>query len=203
METQDFVFDGEMRTFFHLNRFTSSDSDRPYDYFTCENFDRHSRAMNPTTEDLKVIHNLSRLDQLAIKSADPERYDELLWDVQQGIMKRLDIWLAQNGFEGNRSLIVSFSEAYLSFVYGVGREAPITLKNVSSELLSEFMVRFLTRNTSMSAGEVAACPSAMRLMYLFLLEKGYLTDSVRIIIESISNLEPCFLYLLGDRYGEP
>lgn len=203
MKREELLFGSEMPTFLDLRRPTSWDSDHPRDHFACKNFNLRPRRMNLTPEDLKVVHNLNRLDQLVIKFADPDRHDELLWDVQQGVMERFNIWLTQKGFDQNRSTILTFSEIFLTFIYGVNREEPITLKSASGQSLTEFMVNYLFRNTSMKVGEYALCPSAIRLLYLFLQRKGYLIDLAGNMITLVEKIEPLFLYLLRERYDEP
>lgn len=198
MKTENFAAGRDTGNFYDSRTFASNNCRHRDGYSQHKLINRQGRVIPSNADDLKIIHNLNRLDQLTMKFGDPERHEELLWDVQQGIMKRLDIWLALKGMNRNRWTIVTFSEVYLTFIYGIKHERPATLKNPSGQNLCAFMLDYLFRNDSVKAGERALCPSAIRLLYLFLDEKGYLSDSVRNMVELIDNIEPCFFHLLRE-----
>ncbi len=198
LKTVNFVVDREIATFYDPGTFAPCDSDHPGDNSRHKLIKQQRRAIPSNTDDLKIVHNLNRLDQLTMKFGDPDRHDELLWDVQQGIMKRLDIWLALRGINSSRCSIVRFSEIYLTFIYGIKHERPVTLKNALGPTLYAFMFHHLFRDDYVNDSERTLCPSAIRMLYLFLHEKCYMSDSDQNMLALIDKIEPCFLHLLRE-----
>ena len=72
--------------------------------------------VHQTADDLKVIHNLNRLDQHIVRSADYDEYVELLWDVQHGFLERFHLWLTNNGIEEHQDQFAKFGEVFLTFI---------------------------------------------------------------------------------------
>lgn len=198
METEYSPAVSEMRLLFDLQALALPDIDVVDNNSRLKKNNHRSKTIAASTEDLKVVHNLNRLDKLVMKFGDPEKYDELLWDVQQGIIKRLDIWLSMKGVSQECSAMAACSDVYLTFIYGVKHDKPLTLKRALGQTLVAFMFHYLLRNRSTKPYECALYPSAIRWLYLFLQEKGYLIPSAEIIVALIDKIEPCFLYLLRE-----
>ena len=124
-------------------------------------------TLRPTVDDLKVIHNLNRLDHYIIRSADYDKYVELLWDVQHGCLERFHLWLNNKGLKEYHDRFVNFADTYFTFVYSCGHEDPVTLKSISRQYLVEFMALYLLKNASMELWEYILCPVSLRLFYNF------------------------------------
>ena len=119
--------------------------------FDYERLNLNPETIIPTADDLKLIHNLNRLDKYIARSADYNEYEELLWDVQIGFSERFHLWLTNNGIE--------------------------------------------------EALEYTLVPTAMRLLYIFLYEKGYLLEPPDRMIDFIDKLEPEFIENLKERFS--
>jgi hypothetical protein len=158
------------------------------------------KTIHPTTDDLKVIHNLNRLDQYIIRSADYDRYVELLWDVQHGCLERFHLWLTNKGLKEYQDRFVNFADTYFTFVYSCGHEDPVTLKSITRKYLIEFMALYLLKNASMELWEYILCPVSLRLFYKFLSEKRYLTKTPDRVIGQIDEFEPEFIEILGEDF---
>jgi hypothetical protein len=168
-----------------------------------ENVNLSSQTGHPSAADLKVIHNLNRLDKYIIRSADYDEYVELLWDFQHGCLERFHVWLAINGLEGQQDKFIMFTESYLSFIYGHEHEEPVTLKSVSDKYFLEFFMGHLLRETSVKLLEYILSPTAVRLFYKFLHDKGYqLKDPYR-MIRFINKLEPYFVNIIRGELSPP
>ncbi len=85
--------------------------------------------VHPTVDDLKVIHNLNRLDKYIAKSADYDEYVELLWDVQHGFLERFHLWLTNNGIEEYQDKLANFAEVFLTFIYDCEHIETVTLNS--------------------------------------------------------------------------
>ncbi|MGC8602059.1 MAG: hypothetical protein ACP5VS_00045 [Desulfomonilaceae bacterium] len=159
------------------------------------------KTIHPTADDLKVIHNLNRLDQYIMRCADYEKYEELLWDVQHGCLERFCLWLTDKGIEEHQDIFAYLTDTYITFIYGYPHEEPVTLKSGPGKYFVEFMVAFLLLKTSMEPWEYTLCPAAMRLFYKFLHEKGYLVECPDRMIVLIDRLEPHFIEILMERFS--
>ena len=158
------------------------------------------KTMHPTTDDLKIVHNLNRLDQYIIRSADYDKYVELLWDVQHGCLERFHLWLTNKGLKDYQDRFVNFADTYLTFVYSCRHEDPVTLKSITRKYLIEFMALYLLKNASMELWEYVLCPVSLRLFYKFLIEKRYLTKTPDRVIGQINEFEPEFIEILGEDF---
>ena len=161
-------------------------------------FDHGSVNLNPetiipTADDLKLIHNLNRLDKYIARSADYNEYEELLFEVQRECFKRFDIWLSQKGIIEHHEEFTFFTDTYLTFIYACDHKEPITIKNVYEEYIVEFMMDFVLNRTTMEPLEYTLVPAAMMLFHIYLYEKGYLDEPPDGIVDFMDELEsdPC------------
>jgi len=161
----------------------------------------NSETIHPTEDDLKVIHNLNRLDQHIVRSADYDEYVELLWDVEHGCLERFHLWLTNNGVEEHQDKFAIFTEAYLTFIYDCEHIETVTLNSGPGRYFEEFMTDYLFRETSIKPWEYTLCPTAIRLFYKFLYEKGYLVEPPDRMIDFIDKLESEFIENLKERYS--
>ena len=158
-------------------------------------------TIHPTADDLKVIHNLNRLDQHIVKCADYDEYVELLWDVQHVFSERFHLWLTNKGIEEHQDKFANFAQVFLTFIYDYEHMEPLTLKSCPGRYFEEFMMDYCFRKTSIEALEYTLVPTAMRLLYIFLYEKGYLLDPPDRMIDFIDKLEPEFIENLKERFS--
>ena len=158
-------------------------------------------TIHPTADDLKVIHNLNRLDQCIMRSADYDEYVELLWDVQNGCLERFQLWLTNEGIEEHQDKFANFAEVYLTFIYDYEHIETVTLNSGPGKYFEEFMVDYLFKKTSMEPEEYALCPASIKLFYEFLYEKGYLLEPPEKMIEFINKFEPEFIEILRGRFS--
>ncbi len=159
------------------------------------------KTVIPTLDDLKVIHNLNRLDHYIIRSADYDKYVELLWDVQHGCLERFHLWLTNKGLKEYQDRFVNLAEVFLSFIYDYEHKEPVTLKSSAGRYFEEFMMDYLFRETSMKPWEYTLCTSSIKLFYKFLYEKGYLLKPPDPLIVLIDRLEPYYLDILRQRFS--
>jgi hypothetical protein len=158
-------------------------------------------TIHPTADDLKLIHNLNRLDKYIARSADYNEYEELLWDVQIGFSERFHLWLTNNGREEHQDKFANFTQSFFSFIYDYEHMEPLTLKSCPGRYFEEFMMDYCFRKTSIEALEYTLVPTAMRLLYIFLYEKGYLLEPPDRMIDFIDKLEPEFIENLKERFS--
>ncbi len=157
-------------------------------------------TIRPTVDDLKVIHNLNRLDRYIIRSADYDEYAELLWDVEHGCLEKFNLWLNNKGIGKHQDKFAIFAEVFLSFIYDYEHIETVTLNSAQGRYF-EFMADYLFRKTSIEPSAYTLAPTAIRLFYTFLYEKGYLVEPPDRIIESIDRLEPYYLDILRERFS--
>ena len=160
-----------------------------------------NETIRPTVGDLKVIHNLNRLDRHIKRSADYDEYVELLWDVEHGCLERFHLWLNAKGITDHHHKFAIFAQLFLSFIYDYEHTETVSLNSAQGRYF-EFMVDYLFRKTSIEPLAYTLAPRAIRLFYKFLYEKGYLNAHSDRMIESIDRLEPYYLHLLRERFSQ-
>ncbi len=89
---------------------------------------------------------------------------------------------------------------YVDFIYGYEHQPPLTLKAEPGKYLVEFIIDFLLRKTSMEPREYTLAPAALRLLYTFLYEKGYLHEPPTLMIGLIDIMDGHFIEHLKEQF---
>ena len=182
-----FVFISKERTYL-INRF---------DY---ESLELTDDPIPPDNLDLELVQRLERLDRYTLGSANYDEYEGLLLKVQGECSQRFGIWLHKKGIKKQEGFSF-FIDVYVSFIYANRHKEPITLQSRPGDYIIEFMVFHLLSKTSIEPWEYTLCPSAIRLFYKFLHEKGYLTHPPNPTIDYVDRMETYFLDILGERFS--
>ena len=169
--------------------------------FDYERLNLNSEVLPANALDIKLVRNLKKLDQYIKRSADYDKYEKLLLNVQDGVFDRFNIWLGAKGASEHQQQFSFIAEVYLSFIYGYLHEHPLTLKDGPGKYLVEFVADFLLRKTSMEPWEYTLTPAALRLFYSFLYEKEYLDEPQDVMMEFIDILESHFIDFLKEQFS--
>ena len=168
--------------------------------FDYESLELNDDSIPPDELDLEFVENLQKLDQHILVPANYHKYKELLLKVQEQCSQRFGIWLSNKGIK-KQERFSFFADVFVSFIYAYRHRAPITLQSRPDDYLIEFMAAHVFRRTSIEPREYALCPSAIRFLYKFLHEKGYLVHPPEPIISYIDRLEPFFLDILREKFS--
>ncbi|MGC8658126.1 MAG: hypothetical protein ACP5U1_03545 [Desulfomonilaceae bacterium] len=168
--------------------------------FDYESLKLNDRPIGPDKPDLDLVGRIQMLDQYIMGSSNHDEYRKLLVQVQDECSERFSVWLIRKGAK-NHDGFSFFTDVYVSYIYGCRHKKPITFQSGPADYLIEFMVDHLFRKTSIEPWEYSLCPSAIRLFYRFLNEKGYLTHPPEPMIDYIDRLEPFFLDVLRERFS--
>ncbi len=201
VERKNFLFPCEIQPLDESIMFMCKELSYLVNTFDYERLKGSPETIHPTPDDLKVIHNLNRLDKYIARSADYNEYEELLFEVQRECFMRFDIWLSQKGIIEHHEEFTFFTDTYLTFIYGCDHKEPITIKNVYEEYIVEFMMDFVLNRTTMEPLEYTLVPAAMILFHIYLYEKGYLDEPPDGIVDFMDELESEFIEKLKKRFS--
>lgn len=150
--------------------------------------------------DSKAVKNLQKLDQSIECSEDYDKLEKLFLDVELGLLKRFSRWLVQKEVGEYTDQYCFTVGTYVDFIYGYEHQPLLTLRAEPGKYLVEFMIDFLLRKTSMEPWEYTLAPTALRLLYTFLYEKGYLDEPPTLMIGFIDIIDGHFIEYLKEQF---
>lgn len=151
--------------------------------------------------DARLLKDIEKLDQAIEGAEDYEKLGKLFHDVEIGLLKRFSRWLVQKEVVEYADQFCSIVGAYFNFIYGYEHQSPLSLGDQRGKYVVDFMTDFLLRKTSMEPWEYTLAPSALRLLYTFLYEKGYLEEPPNSMIEFIDIIEPHLIERLKEQFS--
>ena len=169
--------------------------------FDYERLKLNPEVLPPNTLDIKLVRYLNKLDQYIKRSANYDKYNKLLLNVQDGVFYRFNEWLSAKGLSEHQQQFSFITEGYLIFIYGYQHEHPLTLKDRPGKYLAKFVVDYLLGKTSMEPWEYTLAPATLRLIYRFLYEKEYLDEPPDMMMEFIDILEPPYIDVLKEQFS--
>lgn len=153
-------------------------------------------AVPDTEKDRKLHDDLLRMDRYLEEEADYDDWESHFLSVRELCQECFEEWLGARGCPENyTSVFPVCADMLLAFLYqydGCG------LRNVSKNALDEFFMDFVMRKTLVKPPEYTYWPPALRLLFAYLAEKGYLENAAP-MIKSISEIEPKFVDMVKDR----
>lgn len=120
--------------------------------------------------------------------------------MEEKCKERYEKWLM---FKGVKEYSVGFPfhiQTYLNFVYLYMHEDNICLKTVLPIYIEEFFIDHLLRKVMVEPQEYIEWSPAIKLLYNFLYEIGYIKSPEK-IIKLLEGIEPYFIKILRDRYS--
>ena len=150
----------------------------------------------PDRDDQKLLNALRRMDEYIEEGAEYDEWEDHFFSMQEICCDRYYRWLKAKGIPNEYSNHFPFCvETYLNFIYEYDEGE---LQDVSPYAIEEFFMDHLMRKVMAKPPEYTHWPPALRLLYTFLAEKGYLDDPEP-IIELFDDIEPDFIELVKKR----
>ena len=144
-------------------------------------------------EDLAMLDALRRLDTSLGQGDAYDDWESLYFEVEKACYEQYFRWLTVKGVPEKQCREFPFCiETFLNFVY---RYSGSSVLQISDFDLEEFLLDHLPRKVVIQPNDYVFWPPAMRLLYRFLLEKGYGQGAER-IMSTISSIEPDFIAML-------
>ena len=159
-----------------------------------------SSPIPPDREDRDMVESVQRMDQYIAGGADYEKWEDHFFLMEERCGNRFELWLKEKGHEEYCESFPFYTETYLNFVYRYNHDDLMTLKSITPEYLEEFFANHVLRKVIIEPHEYTFFPPAMKLLYKFLTEKGYMDDHTA-ITEIIDQIEPSFVRILRKRFG--
>lgn len=168
--------------------------------FNYSKIDFSSSPIPPDREDRDMVESIQRMDQCIAGGADYNKWEGHYFQMEEKCALRFELWLKEKGHEEYCENFPFYTETYLNFVYRYNQDDLTTLKSIVPEYLEEFFADYLLRKVIIEPYEYTLFPPAMKLLYKFLSEKGYMDDHTA-ITEIIDQIEPSFVRILRKRFG--
>ena len=146
-----------------------------------------------TQDDRKLIDALLRMDQFLDEEAEYDAWESHFFSMADLFRESFEAWLGAKGCPETYGDLFPFcADLFLTFLYqyeGIG------LRSVSKNVLDGFFMSFVMRKAIVKPPEYVYWPSALRLCFAYLAEKGYLKNVDR-TLKSINVIEPKFIALV-------
>jgi len=168
--------------------------------FNYNKIDFSSSPIPPDREDKEMVESIQRMDQYIAGGADYDKWEDHYFQMEEICRNRFELWLKEKGHEEYCENFPFYTETYLNFVYRYNHDDLTTLKSIIPEYLEEFFADHVLRKVIMEPYEYTFFPPAMKLLYTFLSEKGYMDDCTA-LTGIIDEMEPHFINILRKRFG--
>jgi len=170
---------------------------RPFDY---KKLVLSKELIPPDKKDGDVIDKIRRLDTYISDGADYGKYENLFLSLKDECEDQFEKWLIAKGLRDDARDFSFCLSTYLDFIYGYLHDDVVILKLVPDIYFIEFFEDFLLRKMMVEPNEYVYWPPALKLLYQFLHEKGYL-DNHEEIMEKIDKIEPYFMEVLKKQFS--
>lgn len=168
--------------------------------FNYNKIDFSSSPIPPDREDRDMVESVQRMDQYIAGGSDYDTWEDHYFEMEEKCGNRFELWLKEKGHEEYCENFPFYTETYLNFVYRYNHDDLTTLKSITPEYLEEFFADYVLRKVIIEPYEYTLFPPAMKLLYKFLSEKGYMDDHTA-ITEIIDQIGPSFIRILRKRFG--
>lgn len=169
--------------------------------FDYEELSLSENPIPPDSKDKEVVDMIKKMDTYILNETEYDEWEDHFLEMSDKCEERYTNWLEEKGVS-SRYIINQFGfglDPYLDFIYRYMHDSVITLKDVHSHILEEFLFDYLLRKVMAKPEEYPLCPPTLKGFYQFLEEKNYLKDAES-FIKLIDEIEPYFIDTLKDRY---
>jgi hypothetical protein len=150
----------------------------------------------PDRDDAMWLDALRQLEARIDEGEDYGDWEADFFAMQERCCQRYHHWLLAKGVSETVSQQFAFClEPYLTFIYQYDAGK---VQDVVPDAIEEFFMDWLMRKVMVKPPEYTQWPSALRLFYRFLSEKGYLDDPEP-IIAGLQAIEPAFIAMVKQR----
>jgi len=154
----------------------------------------------PDAADRKLIENIKKLDRLMEEEADYDAFEKLLTETKDDAEECYKKWLSDKGVPQEFLGLSGCLHIYFDFVYGYMHDHVVTMKTITLNYLTEFFEDFLIRKVYGDPQEYVEWPPAIKLFYLFLKDKEYMTN-IDSITSMINTLELSLMNVLKKQFA--
>jgi hypothetical protein len=178
---------------------------RKEEHYLVSEFDYDSltvseEAYEPDDEDKELVELLHRMDDYIEVSTEYGEWENHYFKMEKKCLERFEQWLELKGVQEYSGEFPYNAGTYLDFIYRYMHEDEVTLKTVTAIYVEEFFVDHLLRKVMAEPHEYLTWPPALKLLYRFLKEIGYLERPER-IIKLLDEIEPTFVQIVKERYS--
>lgn len=153
----------------------------------------------PDDDDEKLVQFINQIDKCIADGVDYDEWEDHYFLMEKKCRERFEKWLMIKGVKEYSEDFSFHLEVYLNFIYRYA-SGIVNLKTVSPFTIEEFFVDYVFRKVIMEPYNYIKWPPALKLLYHFLYEIGYL-ESPRKITKWLDEIEPHFIEILRNRYS--
>ncbi|MEW6750872.1 MAG: hypothetical protein AB1505_07825 [Candidatus Latescibacterota bacterium] len=154
----------------------------------------------PEAEDLDLVAALRHLDRQVEEGSEYGEWEEEYLGAQDTCAERFGAWLDRKQASERAGGLSECADIFIGFVYGYRHGERLTLARVGAAAVAEFFSDHLLRKVTAEPQEYVEWMPALKLLYTFLQEIGYV-ESAAPAIRALDEFEPQFMALLRRRYG--
>ncbi len=191
-----YLFPDEIQPEGTLTMFMRKDTEYTIVTFDERQLHLSDAAIPDTDDDRKLRDALQQMDQYLSERADYDVWESHFLSMQDQCRQCYGQWLDARGVPEAYSTAFAFcTDLFLTFLYQYDGSG---LRNVSKSAWDEFFMDFVMRKAIVKPPEYTYWPPALRLLYVFLVEKGYLKNASP-MRKQIDAIEPKFIALVKAR----
>ena len=153
----------------------------------------------PDGKDEKLVHSINQMDQYIAEKVDYLKWEDHYFSMEELCKERFERWLVFKGAKDYSKNFPLHIKIFLHFVYCYMHADVIYLKAVTPIYIEEFFADHLLRKVVAEPQDYIERLPALKLLYTFLHEIGYI-ENPDIIIKLFDLIEPHFIKILRDRY---
>ncbi|NOX25148.1 MAG: hypothetical protein GXP59_03360 [Deltaproteobacteria bacterium] len=149
--------------------------------------------------DQRFFDQWAALDEVKKDADDYRDWDKQYETVRENFGEVFVTWLLAKGLDDELADNFTFkAEFFINFIYSYG--CTDILCHTDYDCFDEFFYDFVLRKIMMKPNEHVKWVPALRLLFIFLAEKGYV-DNVTPYVEAVNGFEEPFFSLLCKEYG--
>jgi hypothetical protein len=196
IERKAYLFPDEMQPEGSMTMFMRKEVEYLITPFAESQLHLSEEVVPPDRDDEAFLDALRHLEARIGEGDDYSDWEADFFEMQERCCARYHHWLLAKGVPETLSQQFAFClDPYLSFIYQYDAGSVL---DVLSGALEEFFMDWLMRKVMVKPPEYTQWPSALRLFYRFLSEKGYLDDPEP-IIAGLYAIEPEFIAMVIQR----
>ena len=134
-----------------------------------------------------------------VLNGDYDAWEEFYLKLEDECQDRFHSWLVRKGLSQYAQSFGFYAGFYLNFIYRYGHSDTTLLDRITYIDIEEFFLDHVLRKLMLEPNEYPDLPPAIKLLYQFLSEKGYMDDPSA-IVNLLEEVEHEFIEILQQRY---
>ena len=202
LERKAYLFPSEIQPrFFPTTMFIRKEETHQINPLNCNEINLNEQIIPPDQEDEKLIQDIRKLDLYVMEDVEYDEWENLYLTMEDDCVSRFQHWLQQKGWAEKLPDIAFCIGPYLNFIYRYMDGPREILRDVSPLKIDAFLNEHLLRKVMVDPHEYPWWISAIKLFYIFLYEKKYLSEEPKSFVKNLDDIEPRFIEFLRGHFN--